>query len=271
MEENEEQNKKKSRGRKMVRKGSRKITKKPSRIDDEGGLSQHQIDTMEEFMKYREGETEAQWKKRTRFRRPRTKEDIENNTYLIRKDKTLGKKLRVKKTNIKKYNNHHSVKVIVSERKYSDLKFLGIVKRYYSVKHGISIEDFDLAFYFYENIPFTKIEFNTVVRLYYGRLFGEFKRFDDNGYINNIVRTKRFLKKEDEIRVSDKYLLSSQMVQIVSGIYKTLMEFREIQNNSTEEVMIPYGIQTMINKYNRGIKEILTGKTSVDRIIKVTD
>ena len=40
MEENEEQNKKKSRGRKMVRKGSRKITKKPSRIDDEGGLSQ---------------------------------------------------------------------------------------------------------------------------------------------------------------------------------------------------------------------------------------
>lgn len=265
MEENNEEKPKRTPKRKMTK----KYAKKPSRF--ETGLSQHQLDTMEEFMKYREGETEAQWLKRTRFRRPQTEEDIKNNTYLQRKNKTLGKELKRRKREIKVHNEIAVKLVQTTERKYNDLKFLGIVRRYYSVKHDIPLDDLLLVLYFYENYPFTKAEFNNVVKMHFGRIFGEFKRFQENGYIINVVRTKKFLKKADELMVTDKYMLSVQMVHIITAMYKTLMEFREIQSANTEDVMIPSGIQTMINKYNRGIREILSGKGSVERIIKVNN
>ena len=262
MEENEEKPKRVPK-RKMIKKHA----KKPSRF--ETGLSQHQIDTNEEFMKYREGETEAQWLKRTRFRRPQTAEDIEKNTYLIRKNKTLGAKLKTQKRKIRIHNVTGVNVVQTIERKYSDLKFFGIVKRYYSVKHGIPLDDLALAFYFYENYPFTKSEFNNVVKMHFGRMFGEFKRFQENGYVINVVRTKKFLKKADELMVTDKYMLSIQMVHIITAVYKTLNEFREIQDTDKENIIIPRRIQTMINKYNRGIREILTGKKSTESIVKV--
>jgi len=53
-------------------------------------------------------------------------------------------------------------------REFDFMRYYGIVIKYYSIKYGIRVEDMQLGFYFYTNIPFTKDRFENAAVLHLG-------------------------------------------------------------------------------------------------------
>lgn len=224
------------------------------------GLSTWQLKTMDSFMKLRDGETQEQWDKRTKRRRVLRDDEISklsptNTLQLARKKKY--------KRSVEERNKY--IRVLAHERDFSFLKYYSIISRYYSIKYGIRKDDLEVAFYFYENTPFTKDRFNNICVMTTGFNTARFNRFLKNKYIREIIKTQKFVDGNKQVKTG-LYLLENGLVIKLTEIYKVLAGFKELLLNKQQSVSMPIEIKDILMEMNAEIMDIQSGRKKTESL-----
>lgn len=226
------------------------------------GMSDYQKRTMNEFMKVREGETLAQWQRRTQRRRVKEIDEI--------KELALMNPLRVLQRNRERNALASKNKFIVVqpvEREFDFMRYYGIVINYYSIKYGIRKEDLEVGFYFYTNIPFTKERFNNAMVLMTGSNTGKLARFMKEGLVEEIIKTKKQFNAPDKYEKTYLYRLTKTFVFRLNCIYRTLGKMNGIRMDQNSILTpLPPEAKQMIQDMNEEIQDILRGKKPQDLI-----
>lgn len=214
------------------------------------GLSAYQLRTQEEFLKVRPGETQAQWEKRTRFRRERPEEEIAATT--------IGKKkIAVFKAKSKKIEDSR-IRIQQHDKDFNFLKFYIFVINWASVKYGISQQDLEIGFHFHLNLPFTKAQFLNKCLLFTKRGHATFVRLHSAGHIIEFMTVQT--SKDKEKKGTNMYCLSHSFVMVLNEIYKkitftTSFDFKA----NTSRTMSPE-LEKLLHEMSQENNEILTGK-----------
>ncbi|MES2864072.1 MAG: hypothetical protein V4666_08140 [Bacteroidota bacterium] len=225
------------------------------------GLSDYQKRTMNEFMKVREGETIEQWKRRTRQRRVQELDEI--------KELSLAHPLRIivrnrERHSIKTKNKFKTIQTV--EREFDFMRYYGIVINYYSIKYGIRVEDMQLGFYFYSNIPFSKDRFDNAAVLHLGNSAKKLNHFINNGYIEELIHTKKRYKMPDIEEKMHMYQLTKPFVHKLTCIYRTLAKMNSIKMDQPIFSHLSTGVKQIIKDMQDEIADIHTGRKPQDKI-----
>lgn len=204
--------------------------------------------TNDDFLKVRDGETVEQWAERTKRRRPisvsnhNSKRDKEikflpNGGLQFHRRKLEGLKRHTKTTILVKYH----------EKPHDFMKNYSLVMRWASIKYGMTKDDIEIGYYFYDHEPFTKETFNRFcVQL--GAVRGVFARFYKSGYINPIEIDMGPYRKTETVKV---YTLSMEFIVRIRKIYEviaklvpvtleTLKGRKPIEKDLTDELLKMY-------------------------------
>jgi len=219
------------------------------------GMSDYQKRTMVEFMKVREGETVAQWEKRTSRRRVKEVDEV--------KELALMHPLRVlqrsRERNVIASKNKFIV-VQPVEREFDFMRYYGIVINYYSIKYGIRKEDLEVGFYFYSNIPFTKDRFENTMVLMTGRKSGKLNRFLKDGLLEEIIKVKKTLNGPDKETRTYLYRLTRTFVDKLTWVYRTLGKMNTIRMSQPVFTPLSAEEKQIIMDMNDEIQDIQTGR-----------
>lgn len=227
------------------------------------GLSDFQKRTNAEFMKVREGETIDQWKKRTRCRRVKEVDEIKELALM----NPLRVMLRSRERNtVESRNKFILVQPVV--REFEFMKYYGIVINYYSIKYGIRVEDMQLGFYFYTNIPFTKDRFENAAVLHLGTSKGKLNYFINNGYLEEVFNLQKHYNKEDTKEKTYLYKLTKEFVKQLTNIYRTLGKMNKIRLTQPIFTGLSGEIKELIMEMNAEIQEIQTGGKPQEKLTK---
>lgn len=226
------------------------------------GLSEGQKRTNAEFMKVREGETIEQWKKRTRRRRVMEVDEI--------KELALTNPLRIhfrnRERNKAEIRNKH-IMVQPVEREFDFMRYYGIVINYCSIKFGVRVEDFQLGFYFYTNIPFTKDRFDNAAVLHLGTCAGKLHHFIKNGYLEEVMHKIKHYEAPNTYERTHLYRLTQGFVNKLTYIYRILGKMNTIQLNQPLFSSLSPEIKQMIQDMNDQIMDIQTGRKPQEKLI----
>lgn len=205
------------------------------------GLSDRQKKNMNEFMKVREGETLEQWRKRTEKRRVKELDEIQ--------ELALMNPLRILVRNRERHsiatkNKYKTIQTV--EREFDFMRYYGIVINYYSIKHGIRVEDLQLGFYFYSNIPFSKDRFDNAAVLHFGTSDKKLLHFIKSGYVEELIHTKKRYNLPDVHEKMHIFQLTKNFVHKLTTIYRTLAKMNAIPMD-----------QPILNHLSTGVKQII--------------
>lgn len=222
------------------------------------GLSPRQLASQEEFLKVREGETQTEWERRTRYRRVLPQEEIDRTV----KGRLIKKKNEKAKTNFKVYQKQwDKERTVYNEREHDYLKFYAPIMNWASIKFDIRKEDLEIGFFFYNHPIFTREQFNNMCGMFSRKPNIVFGRFLRNGYI-----ASRKMGKEKKADLH--YRLSVEMVAKMRHIYE-VMQLEKIprdidykKNSSKRNIL-----QVTLRELQKEVQEIESGKSTADRII----
>ena len=224
-------------------------------------LSDYQKRTNSEFMKVREGETIEQWKKRTVHRRVRDVDEIKELALM----NPLRVNLRSRERNAEQIRNKFII-VQPIEREFDFMRYYGIVINYYSIKYGIKVEDMQLGFYFFTNIPFTKDRFENAAVLHLGTMRKKLTEFLSKGYIEEVLNNQRHYGKENTHDKTHLFKLTKDFSKRLTFIYRTLGRMNGIRINQTTLTGLDPEVKQIIMDMNDEIQEIQTGRKPQDKI-----
>ncbi len=224
-------------------------------------LTPWQITTFNSFIKPKSGETEEEWKKRTRCRRILSDEEIEassaNNKFRIRKKKATKHALELA-------NKIHDDQSEI--RDFEFMKYYGIVINFYAIKYGIRKDDLELGFYFYENTPFLREKFENACVLSSGYISGKFKRFLDNGYLVPMFKIDKTLKRQTRNKTG-LYKLSKNFARQLTIIYKVLAKVNPLRVHRQKEMnMLDDDVKQLFIDMNQEMMEIKMGKKPQEKL-----
>ena len=225
------------------------------------GLSEYQKRTNAEFLKVREGETIAQWQKRTSRRRVKDVDEIRELSLMS----PLRIHLRSRERNSLEARNKF-ITVQSLEREFDFMRYYGIVINYYSIKYGIRVEDFQLGFYFYSNIPFTKERFENAAVLHLGTSTGKLNYFIKNGYLEELMNTQKRYNNTDTKEKTNLFRLTKVFVDKLTYIYRTLGKMNKIRLSQPIFVGLSGEIKQIIMDMNDEIQDIQTGRKPQEKI-----
>jgi hypothetical protein len=219
------------------------------------GMSPYQKRTMVEFMKVREGETIQQWEKRTSRRRVKEVDEV--------KELSLMHPLRVLQRSRERNVLASKNKFIVVQpvvREFDFMRYYGIVINYYAIKYAIRKEDFEVGFYFYSNIPFTRERFENVMVLMTGNKAGKINRFIKDGMLEEIIKMKKTLNAPDKETRTYLYRLTKNFVFVLTNIYRMLGKMNTLR--LTQPLFTPLTAEEkqIIKDMNDEIQDIQTGR-----------
>jgi hypothetical protein len=217
--------------------------------------SNYQSQTLELFLKRRQGESFEQWNKRTESRRIH---GVNKKTHL----KIAQKGKVVVKPQVLKGMKRELQLTVVNrfiERPYDYLENYAFVMRWASVRYGISKDDIEIAFFFYNKGMFTKDEFNRVcVQL--GTVRGVWSRFVKKPYI-----TKSILVMEDKmVREFEYYQLTSEFLRLLNAIYGALSKVNKLTLTARtsadyKRVVVSPELNEFLTQLNREVDEVNLG------------
>ncbi len=225
------------------------------------GLSERQKKTMNEFMKVREGETIEEWKKRTSHRRVKELDEI--------KELSINHPLRLhvrsrERHAIETKNKYKTIQTV--EREFDFMRYYGIVINYYSIKYGIRVEDLQLGFYFYSNIPFSKDRFDNAAVLHLGTNRSKLKYFIENGYVEELFHTKKRFNLSDVQERMYLYQLTKKFVHKLTLIYRTLAKMNAIKMDQPILSHLSSGVKQILTDMQDEVMDIHTGRKPQDKI-----
>jgi len=155
-------------------------------------------------------------------------------------------------------------------RKNYSLRYIGIILRYMSVRHGFIKRELEVILYLYSLAEFTKEDFDKAVSLIYGSHSRMLRRFTDLGYIKEERRPVYFERKKPELHKTGKLVLSKQVVLIVRHFYKIYNQIMELDKNP-DAVDISPRVMAFLNTMDREVEDIESGRKKADEIIKTDD
>ena len=219
------------------------------------GLSPHQIKNFNNTIKVREGESEAEWRKRTRNIRVIEEQDV----VML----AATKKHKIMFVNRKKHTEKRINTYLVSqnlEREFNFLKYYAAVMNFMCVKHNVRKDDLEMGFYFYENNPFTKEMFENVCVLHTGAITGKWKRFMDRGFLVEFQKLDKRPKMEPRYLDTGMYKLSKSMIKLLAYIYGVVGQVNGIRMKQATIHQLSPEIKEIFLEMNREITEIKSGK-----------
>lgn len=227
------------------------------------GLSEYQKRTNAEFLKVKDGETKEQWQKRTRCRRVKEVDEI--------KELALMNPLRVilrsrERNTVESKNKYITVQPVV--REFDFMRYYGIVINYYSIKYNIRVEDMQLGFYFYTNIPFSKDRFENAAVLHLGTSKGKLNYFINNGYLEEVFNLQKHYNREDTKEKTHLYKLTKEFVKQLTNIYRTLGKMNKIRLTQPIFTGLSGEIKELIMEMNNEIQEIQNGSKPHEKLTK---
>ncbi len=230
-------------------------------ITKKKGLSPYQLRTQEEFLKVRPGESKEAWLHRTRFRRVRTEEELATT-------KAGKRKLYLLQT---KKKNSYKNKIVIRniEKDFNFLKYYVFIINWASIHYNIPQTDLELAFHFYENVPFSKDEFVNKCLLVNNLKGNTFNRFKNEGYIIEF-RTKQ--GGMDDAVCNNLYKLSRKFINVLTAIYEKIAFQHHFDYKATFQKIIPKELEGMLIEMANENYEIVKGtkKPSQISLIKKT-
>jgi hypothetical protein len=234
----------------------RKVKATNGDVSKRKGLSEYQLKNQEEFMKVRPGETQKEWSLRTRFRRIRTEEEI----ALTKRGKRAVDKLQMRMQKSKK----PFVQLFVLEKDFNFLKYYIFINNWATVKFNIPQKDLEIGFHFYENIYFTREEFENKCRLFCITQKKTFFRFKREGYIvPNMSRVNNDnIRKETGV-----YKLSKEFINILTKIYHKIAYQEPFDFKPNIYRTIPVELEETIIEMAKENEEIISGRKEPDKII----
>lgn len=227
------------------------------------GMSEYQKQTMNKFMAVRDGETIEQWKKRTRTRRVKEIDEIEE--LAIRHPLRVIQRKRAKQSIVTK---NKYIKVQPVQREFDFMRYYGIVINYFSIKYGIRKEDLEVGFYFYTNIPFIKDRFDNAMVLMTGTNSGKLNRWLKDGLLEEIIHNKKQFNRPDKPERTFLYKLTNVFVDKLTNIYRVLGKMEGIRINR-QSILLPLSPEEkqMIQFMNDEIMDIQTGRKPQELIV----
>ena len=151
-------------------------------------------------------------------------------------------------------------------KKFFDyLSYLGMVKNFFCVKHGIRKDDFDIALAFYNNVPITVERFNNVCILNVGKSAGILKRFKDNNYIIELEMEREYQIKNSSQHKTGVYKINKYLSIIISDFYKIMIKF-EIIKKATYKGVYPPEVEKEFISINQEIQDYLDGNKKQELI-----
>lgn len=225
------------------------------------GLSDYQKRTMESFMKVREGETKEQWQKRTRRRRVKEIDEIEELAQYH--------PLRIFKRNRDRHSIETKNKFMViqpTDREFDFLKFYGIVINFYATKYGIRKHDIELGFYFYDNIPFTRDRLENACILITGTSSNRVSRLIREGIIEEIIHRAKVYNAEDKMEPTGLFRLTKAFVTKLTYIYRTLGKMNPIRIKQPTLTPLSPEVKQLIQEMNQEIMEIQMGNKPQEKL-----
>jgi len=228
------------------------------------GCSEYQKKTMESFMKVREGETKEQWQKRTRRRRVKEIDEIEE----MRQYHPL-RILQRQRDRIAVKNKNKYIVVQPTVREFDFMRFYGIVINFYATKYGIRKYEFELGFYFYDNIPFTRDRFENACILMTGTSVSRVSRAVNDGLIEEIIHTVKTYGAEDKYERTGLFRLTKVFVDRLTYIYRTLGKMNGIRLAQPTLTSLNPEIKKLIQEMNEEVMEIQMGNKPQDLIKKI--
>jgi len=225
------------------------------------GQSEWKKRTNAEFLKVREGETLEQWRKRTIHRRVRDVDEIME----LKLTHPLRINLRNRERNkIEQQNKFLRVQCV--EREFDFLRYYGIVVNYFSIKFGIRVEDIQIGFYFYSNIPFTKERFDNAAVLHYGTSLSKHSRAIREGLIVELIQTIKHYDKENTYKKTSLYQLTPGFLLQLNAIYRTLGKMNTIQLKQPIFSGLSPEIMQIMKDMNDDIMDIQTGRKPTQKL-----
>lgn len=214
-----------------------------------------------EFLKVREGETLEQWRKRTIHRRVRDVDEI----LELKLTNPLRINLRNRERNRIDQRNKF-IRVQCVEREFDFLRYYGIVVNYFSIKFGIRVEDIQIGFYFYSNIPFTKERFDNAAVLHYGTSLWKHNRAIKEGLIVELIQTIKHYNKENTYKKTSLYQLTPGFLLQLNDIYRTIGKMNTIQLKQPIFSGLSPEIMQIMKDMNDDILDIQTGRKPHEKI-----
>lgn len=169
--------------------------------------------------------------------------------------------------------NRNNNKIICQTipKAHNSLRFIGALLRYCSVKYGITKEDFTLCVNLYNCSHFTAEEFHRASILNSGTYTVPLRRFLHEGYIVRVSKTIIRLRKgaKNKVVATENLRLSNQVVKIVRNFYDIFDEIEILNNEEYDPFLAHPKIIMMVNKMEREVKDILSGKKQQEKIVVV--
>lgn len=186
------------------------------------GMSPRMKKNNEEFMKVRPGETIIDWEKRTRVRRIRMMEEIENSSII------KNKKAQARKKIVRSYKKFQKNNIITATWEHTnDFLYLhGLMRTWASLKFEIEKDDIEVLLYFYKlNRIFERQEFETISKAIKGKVY-MIRHFVRLGYV---IKSERELRGKKE-NVREFFQLSFQVNYRLKLFYEKYMSYPKGEN-----------------------------------------
>lgn len=215
-----------------------------------------QTESMEEFLKIREGETFEQWNKRTS---PKRIHGVNKNNNL--KIAKLGKVVidRERLTGMAK-EKQVRIRHKFIERPYDFLENYAFIMRWASIRYGISKDDIEIAFFFYGKGMFTKDEF-TRVCVQLGTVKGVWARFVSKPYITSAV----LVTKDNVVKEMEYYQLTAEFSRLLLAVYGGLSKVNKLtltirSSAQYKRNVVHKELNDFLEQLNREVDETIKGE-----------
>ena len=211
---------------------------------------------MEEFLKRREGESFEQWNKRTEKRRIHGVSK-KNNITIAKKGK-----IHISPEKLKGMDRDIQIRIHnrFIERPYNYLENYAFVMRWASVRYGISKDDIEIAFFFYNKGAFSSDEFNRVcVQL--GTVRGVWSRWVKKPYVTPLsIVTQESILKETEY-----YQLTSEFLRLLRAVYGAISKVNKLtltirSSASYKRDVVCPELNEFLEQLNREVDQVNNGE-----------
>jgi hypothetical protein len=225
---------------------------------DNRHLNQYQGQTRKEFMKVRDGESQADWEKRTAKRTlyGKSKDSLIKGTkqgkLIINSRKLHGMD---KEVQLRIYRNVH-------ERMFDFMRVYALIMKWASVRHDVLKDDIEIGYNFYNGMPFTKEEFNQYCMMG-GYVKGVFARFYKKGYIQKMS----IIAQNGAIKDTQYYVLTAEFTRLITTVYGLITKTSRMQTEKAHGKPQPSKeLMEWIVKANEDIEDTLSGLKKQDKI-----
>jgi len=215
-----------------------------------------QTQSMEEFLKIREGETFEQWNKRTSEKRLHGV-NKKNNLSIAKNGKVV-----VDRERLKGMAKEQQVRIRHKfiERPYDFLENYAFILRWASIRYNILKDDIEIAFFFYGKGMFTKDEF-TRVCVQLGTVRGVWSRFINKPYITPAV----LVTKDNVVKEMEYYQLTAEMSRLLLAVYGGLSKVNKLtltirSSAQYKRNVVHKELNDFLEQLNREVDETIKGE-----------